>query len=292
MMRGVHGWVPLLLAMLAGPAGAAGQPGLNEEAFTVFVSIPPQKYVVERVGGPRVDVKVLVPPGRSAETYEPSPRQMAELGAARIYFRVGMPFEDPLFRRLAGTLKNVDVVDTRQGVILRSFGAHACAGHADPHVWLDPQRVKIQAATVCEALCRADPPRESDYRSRLAALVEDLDRTGRKISAWLEPFQGRRFYVYHPAFGYLADAFGLVQVALEEDGREPGPRHLARLIEQARNDGARVLFMQPQHASRGAQAFAEAIGARIVALDPLAEDYLENLERMAVEIRASFETDR
>jgi len=282
----------VLLFVIAVTASGAGPQGLEGETFTVFVSIPPQKYVVERVGGPRVDVKVLVPPGRSPETYEPSPRQMAELGRARVYFRTGMPFEDPLFRRLSGTLNDVDVVDTREGVTLRASGAHTCAGHADPHVWLDPQRVKIQAGTVREALSRLDPAHEEDYRSRFEVLAADLDRSRGKISALLEPVQGRRFYVYHPAFGYLADAFGLIQVPLEEDGKEPGPRQLARLIEQAREDRVRVLFMQPQHASRGAQAFAEGIGARIVPLDPLAEDLLANLERMALEIRASFETDR
>lgn len=291
------GWIRscvLLLAVLAPvPAGASSPQGPEEPAaLLVFVSIPPQRYVVERVGGPRVDVRVLVPPGQSPETYEPSPRQMAELGRARVYFRVGLPFEDPLVRRMSGLIGDLDVADTRDGVPLRTFGAGSCAahgGHADPHVWLDPQRVTIQARTVCEALIRAAPPFEREFRDRLQALLLDLERAKERISARLEPVRGRTFYVFHPAFGYFADAFGLVQVALEDEGKEPGPRQLARLVEQARRDGAGVLFVQPQHASRGARAFAEAIGARIVPLDPLAEDYLENLERMAEEIRASIE---
>jgi len=284
-------WVPLLLAMVPCTAGASGPQGPEPKPLTVFVSIPPQKYVVERVGGEAVEVKVLVPPGQSPETFEPAPRQMADIGQARIFFRVGLPLEEPLFRRMAETLKNVDVVDTRQGVVLLTCGQEACAGHADPHVWLDPERVRIQAGTVCEALCRADPAHQDGYRSRLQGLLRDLERTHRRISALLEPVKGRKVYVFHPAFGYFTDAYGLIQVSLEEEGKEPGPRQMARLIEQARRDRVRVLFVQPQHASRQAQAFADEIGARIVPLDPLAEDTLENMERMAAQIRASFETN-
>ncbi len=281
-----------VLCLLSLPGfSAAGSDGPGQDRYTVFVSIQPQKYFVERVGGQFVDVQVLVPPGQSPETYEPTPRQMAGLGSARVFFRAGMPFEEPLFRRGSGVFQTVEVVDTRNGVPLRAFHGHGDeeAGHRDPHVWLDPERVKIQAGTICETLCRIDPVHADTYRQGLNGFQRDLDRVHARVSAVLAPLKGRRIYVFHPAFGYFTDAYGLVQVPLEDEGKEPGPRRLAGLIEQARRDRVRALFVQPQHSAREAQAFADAIGARVVPLDPLAVDYLENLERMAAAVRGGFE---
>jgi len=289
----------------ATPDTTAGEP------VPVFVSILPQKYLVEQVGGPHVAVEVLVPPGQSPETYEPTPRQMAALASARLFLRAGMPFEDALFRRGASALRGVQVADALEGVPLMVLPGHAHGhgqdGHAhaargqdgreggeglpDPHVWLDPRRVKIQAGTICEALCRIDPERAGAYRQGRDRLRGDLDRLHARVSAVLAPFQGRRFYVFHPAFGYFADAYGLVQVPLEGEGKEPGPRRLAGLIDLARRDGARVLFVEPQQSSREARTFADAVGARIVPLDPLAEDYPENLERMAETLAGALEEE-
>lgn len=284
-----------LLVTLPSPAGAAGPDGRGETGLTVFVSIPPYQYLAARVGGPDVAVETLVPEGQSPSSYEPAPRQMASLARARVYFRAGLPFEDPLLRRLAGAFRDVEVVDLRRGVPLRAFGGEEGSGpggHPDPHVWLDPARAKIQAGTVCETLCSLDPAREAGYRSRLRGLCSDLDATHRKVAGLLAPARGGKIYVFHPAFGYFTDAYGLIQVPLETEGKEPGPRHLARLMEQARRDGVRVLFVQPQHPDREARALADEVGARLVPLDPLARDYLENLERMAAAIRESFEKSR
>jgi len=296
MIPGTRNWL-LVFCILALPGycAAAGPAGSGPDRFSVFVSILPQKTFVERVGGPHVQVHVLVPPGQAPETYEPTPRQMAALGSARVFFRAGLPFEEPLFRRGGGAFGSVEVVDTRTGVPLRAFHHHghghgaADAGHPDPHVWLDPERVKIQAGTICETLCRVDPVHADAYREGLNRFHRDLDRVHVRVSTVLAPLKGRKIYVFHPAFGYFTDAYGLVQVPLEEEGKEPGPRRLAGLIEQARQDRVRVLFVQPQHSAQEARAFADAVGARIVPLDPLAGDYLANLERMADAVRGAFD---
>ncbi|MFO8089143.1 MAG: zinc ABC transporter substrate-binding protein [Desulfatiglandaceae bacterium] len=250
-----------------------------------FVSVAPQAYFVERVGGRFIEVEELVAPGRSPTTYEPTPKQIARLAEADVYFRIGVPFEHGFIDKLGGINPELKIVDTRKNVPLRFFNASAGGEAPDPHIWLDPKRVKIQAATICEALCGILDERCSDFRRNLDLFQQDLDEIDREISEILGPLRGRSFYVFHPAFGYFGDSYGLNQVAVEMEGKEPGPRQLSNLIEQAEKDGVYTMFVQPQFARGQAETFARAIGANVVPLDPLARDYLANLKLMAEALR-------
>lgn len=255
----------------------------------VFVSILPQAYFVERVGGPRVEVNVLVGPGKSPATYEPSPRQIAGLGGSSVYFRIGTPFEKGFVDKIGRTFKDLAIVDTRNGVPLRYFRESRGEQVPDPHIWLDPKRVVIQAATICEALSGLAPEHRPEFERNFRALREDLDMVDRKIARILAPLRGRKIYVFHPAFGYFADSYGLTQVAAEIEGKEPTPKQLSDMIDRARGDGVRVIFVQPQFARRNAETIANAIGGAVVPMDPLARNYLDNLERMADAIGAALE---
>jgi len=134
--------------------------------------------------------------------------------------------------------------------------------------------------------CRPPDPRHAAaYERNLKALQADLDEVDARIAEALAPLKGRKFFVFHPAFGYFADAYGLKQVPVEIEGKSPGPRRLAALIEKARREGVKVIFVQPQFSPRGAQAVAEAIGGVVVPMDPLARDYLKNLEHIAQQIK-------
>jgi zinc transport system substrate-binding protein len=250
-----------------------------------FVSVTPQAYFVERVGGRFVEVEELVGPGRSPTTYEPTPKQIARLAEADVYFRIGVPFEHGFIDKLAEINPGMKIIDTRKNVPLRFFNASAGGEAPDPHIWLDPKRVKIQAATICEALCGILHERCSDFRRNLNLFQQDLDELDREISEILGPLAGRSFYVFHPAFGYFGDSYGLNQVAVEVEGKEPGPRQLSNLIEKAEKDGVHTIFVQPQFARTQAEAFAGAIGAEVVPLNPLAKDYLSNLKFMAEALR-------
>lgn len=261
----------------------------SSEKLPVFVSIPPQAYFVERVGAPHVEVEVLVGAGKSAATYEPTPKQMSRLGRVPVYFRMGVPFERAFIDKLADTHEHLKIVDIRKGLKLRDFRRVELAKYkkakgrkipSDPHVWLDPRQAKIQAATVCEVLSDIMPQYRRDFEENLAAFQADLDHVDRKFAKTLAPFRGEKFYVFHPAFGYIADAYGLVQMAVEIEGKEPTPKQFADLVEMARADGVRVIFVQPQYAKKSAQAVAAAIGGAVVPLDPLARNYLENLDKM------------
>ncbi len=286
-----------LLALSAVPHAVAQTDAAP--VLKVAVSILPQAYFVERVGGVRVDVQVLVGPGLSPHTFEPTPKQLTALADARVYFRVGIDFEQALVPRLAGLFPNLRIVDTRAGVPLRHFAAHeascehaehghadeAAAGRPDPHIWLNPLLVKTQAQTICDTLCELDPAHADEYRRNLAAFHADLDRVHAQLAAALAPLKGRELFVFHPAFGYFTDAYGLRQVPVEIEGKEPTARQLQALVARARAANVKVIFVQPQFAKKAAQTVAEAIGGVVVPLDDLARDYLKNLEDIAGKVK-------
>ena len=299
----------LALGLVAGspPAGAT-----QARKLKIVVSILPQAYFVERIGGERVEVDVLVGPGQSPHAWEPTPRQVEGLARAQVYFRIGIDFENTLVPRIEKMFRHLRIVDTRQNVPLRSMtadelaageaeGGHehseACAhgtgsttapaGLPDPHIWLSPLLAKIQAQTICDALVELDPEHAEEYRSNLAAFHSDLDRVHARIAEVLAPLKGRPVFVYHPAFGYFTDAYGLRQVPVEMGGKEPTARQLAALIEKAKATGAKVIFVQPQFPTKSATAVAQAIGGAVVPIDDLARDYLRNLEELADRIKAA-----
>ncbi len=296
-----------ILIMLLAPAAslplAAGQG--QPERLPVAVSILPQAYFVERVGGQYVDVEVLVGPGQSPHAYDLTPRQLEALSRAKAYFRIGVDFEYALVPRIEQMFKGVRIVDLRSGVPLRAMTAdeaaaeqdhdehagheHAAAGQPDPHIWLNPLLVKTQAQTICATLVELDPAHAEQYRQNLAAFQNDLDRVHARIAAALAPLKGRELFVFHPAFGYFADAYGLKQVPVEIEGKEPTARQLATLIGRAKAAGVKVIFVQPQFSRKSAEAVAAAIGGAVVPMDDLAHDYLKNLEDMAAKIQAALE---
>ena len=281
------------------PTKNTGQPGSSPAAATtVFVSILPQAYFVQRVGGQHVNVEVLVGPGQSPASYEPTPDQMSALAKARVLFRIGVPFEQTLLPKVQRAFERLEICDTRQGITLRHMEAplhdhqdqqrqanhdHSAAGD-DPHIWLSPKLVKTQARTICAALCRLDPPHADDYRQNLAAFHADLDALDRRIAEALAPVKGKELFVFHPSYGYFADAYGLKQVPVEIEGKQPVAKDIADLIRRARQAGVKVIFVQPQFSTSSAEVIARGIGGVVVPLDPLAHDYIENLESMARQV--------
>jgi len=283
MKTGLKGLTMLLSFLLWCSVLSAAKADSN--TVNVFVSILPQAYFVERIGGSHVDVDVLVEPGHSPATYEPTPKQMAKLEKSQVYFRIGTPFEKGFIGKISGILKNVKIVDTRRDVPFRYFEASLGKDNPDPHIWLDPKLVKIQADTIYAALREIDPVHEETYKKNVRAFKDDLDAVDAKIAEILAPVHGETIYVFHPAFGYFCDAYGLRQVAVEVDGKEPSPKQLSHLIGQAKKDGVKVIFVQPEFSTKNAGVIAQAIGGAVVPMDPLARDYLNNLDIMANRIQ-------
>jgi len=261
----------------------------------VFVSILPQAYFVERVGGERVDVSVLVGPGYSPATYELRPKRMAELAKAQLYFRIGAPFEDVWMTRISKANPHMTVIDTRRDIELRSMKAlhHKGAEHQhdetsglkDPHIWLSLRLVKIQAQNISRALISEDPAHKAYYEDNLRAFKHDLDRLDAEISEIMKDSKRRRFMVFHPAWGYFARDYGLEQIPVEVEGKEPSAKALAHLIIRAKQDGIKVIFVQAQFSTKNAETVARAIGGRIIRIDPLTKDYLKNMRKVAETFR-------
>jgi len=282
------------LAVIASLSGCTSAESPGNRSLHVAVSIAPQAFFVHRIAGDAVSVEVLLPPGQSPHTYDISPQQMTRLSDADMLFTVGMPFDQRLVGKFRDTLKRLRIVDTRVGVPMRSMEDHDHADHEpgeshDPHIWLSPEFVKIQATTIAASLCSLDPSRADRYAANLRAFVHELDSVNTLIIEILAPVRGKRMYVFHPSYGYFTDLYGLEQVSVEVDGKEPSVRQLAAMMESAREDMVRALFVQPQFPANAVRTLADRLGARVVKLDPLAEDYLNNLVTMARDIRANLE---
>lgn len=280
-----------IIAAIGLAAGAYAQES-SAGRLNLFVSILPQAYFVERIAGEYADVSVLVGPGQSPATYEPTPKQLAQLSEADVYFTIGVPFERHLLDKLSAMFDNLNIVRGQEGIVDQATPEsshhdqpHSEHGHdhgdIDPHTWLDPGYVSQIAKRICDGIIDIDPEHRRDYESNLNSFRADLDSADARIRAQLAPFKGERFYVFHPAFGHFAKAYGLQQVSIEHMGKEPSIRQLAEVIEQAKIDSVKVIVVQEQFSTRQAESIAEEVGAEVVNLDPLSRDYLRNLERIA-----------
>lgn len=266
----------------------------------VAVSIQPMKYFVERVGGTHVQVDALVAPGQNPHTYEATPRQVVAAAMAQAYFKIRWPFEDTLLEKIRGMNAKLKVYDVTTGLAFREMtedeeegGEHGEHGHEahghgkgepDPHVWLNPRMAKMMATRIAEGLKEVDRAHAADYDRNLKVFQADLDALDAKLAAALAPLKGKEFLVYHPAFGYFGDAYGLKQRPIELSGKDPSARQLAEFIKHAKARGVKVIFVQPQFPSRTAETIARSIDGVVVYMDDLSYDYLKNLEDMAAKL--------
>lgn len=265
--------------------------------LSVFVSLLPQKQIVERVGGDAVKVDVLVLPGQSPATYDPSPQQMVALAQAAVYFRIGAPFEATWVPKIQQAHPKLSVVDTRKGISLQPMAVHdhgdshgqaakpspatAAPASLDPHIWTSPPLIKQQAATVRDTLIALRPAERARFEAGYARYAGELDALDAELRRVLSGKAQRRFMVFHPAWGYLASVYGLEQLPIEIEGKEPSPQALVRIIERAKSEGIRVIFVQKQFSRTAAEQVARAIGGEVVAIDPLAEDFIGNTREVA-----------
>ena len=255
------------------------------QKLTVFVSILPQQYFVQQICRELADVQVMVPAGASPATYEPKPRQMVAISKTRIYFSIGVPFENAWLIKIAAANPNMAVVPTDEGIEKLPIAVHPHHGDQnqpehgtlDPHIWLSPPLVMIQARTILEALQEADPAHRPAYENNFRAFISQLSDLDADLRTMFSGRPGQQFMVFHPSWGYFAHAYGLKQVPIEIEGKEPKPAQLRELIEHAREDGIQFVFVQPQFSARSAKLIAGEIGGQVVFADPLAEDWAVNL---------------
>lgn len=290
----------MIWSLLVGFVVAADTQGLARDGrLDVWVSIPPQAFLVQKIGGDAVQVHVLLDSGQEPHTFQPAPRQLGQLAEADLFVTIGLPFEAALVDKIRGSGFGVEVVDGSAGITRRRENEHAPhAGHhehgsgsmgEDPHVWLSPENACIIAENISTAMAGRAKAHASRFEASLSAFCDEMRELDDAIRAMLAPCQGRTFYVFHPAYGYFSDAYGLIQKAMEIQGKSPSPKDLAGLIRKARADGVRVIFVQPQFDARAARALAQAIDGVVEVMDPLAYDLAGNMWDMARAIRRSLD---
>lgn len=260
----------------------------------VTASIVPQKYFVEKIGGEYVDITVMVLPGASPATYEPKPKQMISLANSSIYFAIGVPFEKVWLSRFAEINNRLLIVNTDEGIDKIPMVSHRHEkemsiesgskekSRPDPHIWLSPELVRQQASNILKGLIAVDPDHENEYRKNCVRFVEEIDSLHNKIAGTLESGNARRdFIVFHPSWGYFARDYGLRQVPIEVEGKDLKPAQLMELIEFARHKKIKVIFVQPQFSTESAEVIAKEIDGKVIAINPLAENWAENLLKAA-----------
>ncbi len=280
----------------------------------VFVSILPQKFFVEKISGGLVEAEVMVPPGASPATYEPKPSQMRKLAASKAYFSIGVPFEKVWLGRIAGVSPEMTIIRTDAGIRKREMLAHHHQeehhkshgkGHEvhekkhdihkdvhhhqaglDPHIWLSPKLLKKQLVNTTEGLKKLFPEYSERFAGNLHSFLKEVDKLDRELQTIFKDRYGMKFMVFHPSWGYFADNYGLEQVAIEVEGKDPKPAQLQKLITHARENKIKVIFVQPQFSTKSARIIAREIGGEMIFIDQLAENWLENMADVARKMAA------
>lgn len=273
-----------------------GVAGSNEPVI-VAVSVLPQAEFVEKVGGDKVKTVVIIPPGADPHTYEPSPKEIENISKASMYVTVGidMPFEEVWIDRFESINSGTLIVNSSNGIKLRELAAHdhheeEGAGELeadeeetglDPHIWTSPANAKIMVENIYEGLAKIDPENKTYYAQNRDAYLKDLDTLDARIREKLSGKTERNFMVYHPSWGYFAADYNLTMISVESEGKEPSAEDLAKLVDLAKEKHVKVIFIQPQTSKQSAQAVAEEIGGEVVAVDPLAKDYIANMDNVS-----------
>ncbi len=261
------------------------------------VSISPLRYFVEGIGGDAFEVATLVPAGASPETYELTPQQVVEVSDSRAYFSIGtLGFEKTRLRRLTDNNPELYIVNVSDSIPLLAMehdhdhGSGEDHDHSDGidlHVWTSTSSARAIALRVRDALCTLDTARADEFRHRCDSLLTRIDSLDARIRQRLTGLRHRTFLIYHPALAYFARDYGLRQLAVEQDGKEPSAERMQQLIHLARTEGVKVVFIQEEHAGRAARRVAEAVGGRVVRIAPLSHDWEGEMLRIAEALAAA-----
>lgn len=244
------------------------------------VTIVPERAFAEAVCGDLAEVVVMVPPGYSPENYEPTPKQTEEFSKAAVYFAIGVPAEERILSGDGG-IKGMKIVKLQDEVAKAYPDREIAPGERDPHIWLSPKRAKIMVEAIAREMGLIDGKNKERYMENAAKYIDELNKLDEEIKAALGGLKNRKFIVFHPAFGYFADDYGLEMHALEQEGKEATPRRLQEMVDFAKKEGIKAVFYQQEIDSKQSRAFAEEIGGRTILLDPLSPDYIGNIKRTA-----------
>jgi len=283
---------------------------LFADNINIAVSILPQKYFVEQIAGDKVKVNVMVKPGFSPATYEPQTSQMKLLSDSKVYFSIGVPFEKSWLEKFENANKRMKIVDTSKGISKLEMGEHEHHDDEhekedehheevakqdkhhedglDPHIWLDPLLVKIQAKNIYETLVHIDSSNKTFFTKNYHHFLNQLDELDKKLKLKLKDVSKSEFMVFHPSWGYFAKRYNLEQIVVEKEGKEPKPKEIVELIKEAKEHQIKVIFVSPQFSQKAASTIARSINGKVVNIDHLEYDYPKGLMNTAKAIYDSY----
>ena len=255
--------------------------GITFAKINVVVSIIPQKVFVNKIGGDKVEVTVMVRNGASPHNYTPKPQQMKKLSKAKLYLSIGVEFEEVWLSKFMNQNKNILIVDISMNINKTTLHHHN-EDELDPHVWVDPINVKVIAQNIYEALVEVDKTNESYYKKNLESFLKEIDGVDKNIKTILKDTpKGTTFMVFHPAWGYFAQRYGLKQLAVEVEGKSPKMKALVKIIEKAKEEKVQTIFSQPEFSDRASQTISKQLHIKVIKASTLAENWGENLQNLA-----------
>ncbi len=263
-------FILLIAAFLVNGCIDQSEPQIDDGKTVIIVSILPQADFVEHVGGDNVEVIVMIPPGANPATYEPTASQLKSVSGATMYVKVGsgLPFEEVWLEKIGSANPDMLMVDTSEGVNLIP---------GDPHIWLSPRSAVVQVENIYRGLVQVDQDNSEYYYRNKEQYIHDLQVLDNDIIESLSDFEDRTFMVFHPSWGYFARDYDLTMIAVEIEGKEPSAGDMVHLIENAKENNIKIIFVQPQFSTKSAEVIAKEIGGSVVAVDPLPQDYITNL---------------
>jgi len=268
--------------------------------LTISVSILPQKYLIDRLTDSTIAVNVMVPPGTSPEMYEPSPVQMKEVSTSAVYFAVGpLEFESTILPKIKELNPNILFVDLSKGInlieghnhreIMGEDEHHTCY---DPHIWTSSLEFKLMAIGTCIELCELFPDKKQKFEGNLVKLESDFNKLDSLMKMVVESATTKKFLIYHPALSYFARDYGLTQIAIEADGKNPSANQLTELVKVAKSENLKYVFIQSQFDSRNAEILAKEIDGEVLSIDPLGYDWLGNMYDLTNKLTKALRSDK
>jgi zinc transport system substrate-binding protein len=298
-MRGIGFLWAIFCAVVAGIFSGCGAGAPSQPVPTVAVSILPLKYLTDSIGGGDFQTVVVVPPGASPETFEPTLSSMKEVSRAKAYFQVGLlDFERPFEAAVRNNGSEIRFVDLSQGLALiadedlsgQTHDSEAISGHlhgTDPHVWLSPARFRQLAENVARTLTEINPDSAEKYAVNLRRLTSIVDSVDRYILSFFNELKGRSFLIYHPFLTYYAADYSLRQIPIEQEGKEPSVAYLKTTISRIGEERLNTVFYQQEQHRRVVESLIEQAGLQAVALDPLSYDWPENMKYVTDRLKES-----
>ncbi len=257
-----------------------------------FTAIEPIEFIIESITKDSENNESLIQQGQEPHSYSPTPKQLISLSKADIYFSIEFPFEKHLFDKIKRINPNIKIIDASKDV--KRIGMNNTHHHEhngkcnhgklDPHIWLSPKNLIVISKNIEIVLSQENSANSAKYKTNLNELILKLDLLDKKISKQLIPFKNKKIFVFHPSFGYFTSLYNLEQEAVEVDGKSPSPKQLYNLIEEAKEDGVKIIFTQPQFDARTAKIIASKIDGTVEALNPLEKDVITNIANIANKI--------